>query len=213
MITVNQLAKLMPLTVSSKAKTQPALMVEFLNKAMAEFNINNSKREAAFLANLAVESTELTRFEENLNYSSKGLTDTWPRIFPPEIAIKYARKPVEIASRAYANRMGNGSEESREGWTYRGRGPIQLTGKANYIEFGKKFNVDLVNNPDLAASPELGLRIAASFFDARGCNILSDNINNFNLVVKKINGGDHGLADRRKYYQNALVILGALSNG
>jgi putative chitinase len=175
-----------------------------LVNALEEAQINNPARIAAFLAQLGHESSSFSRFIENLNYSADGLRATFPKYIKTAAeAAAYARKPEKIANRVYANRIGNGSESSGDGWKYRGRGPIQLTGKANYTQFtrdvGSKFGVDFVRNPDLVADPVWGFRAAAWYWNTRGLNALADR-GEFDEITYRINGGYKGKEDRDKRF-------------
>lgn len=202
-LTLAQLTKIMPNL--NKATAEEYL--PFINAAMLEFQINTPLRAAAWLAQLAHESGELKIFTENLNYSANGLKSTFKKYFSNDAkATQYARKPEQIANCVYANRNGNGNESSGDGWKYRGRSPIQLTGKENYTEYGKKLNVDLVNNPDLAAQPEVGFRIAGAFWDNRNLNSYADK-SDFKVITYRINGGYNHLDERTAYYKKALSVL------
>ena len=131
----------------------------------------------------------------------------WPRLFPNQtIANQYAHHPEQICNRAYGNRMGNGTESSGDGWKFRGRCPLQLTGHNNYLAAGTALGVDLVNNPDLALDPETGFRICVWFWTTRNINALAD-AGDFVGVVKAINGGTNGLAQREAFYNTALSVL------
>lgn len=216
-ISISQLnlSIIMRKTASSKAPVKSELLVEYLNSAMATQAINTPNRVAAFLANLAVESSELTLFEENLNYSAQGLMNTFnsKRIirFPTlEFATGFARQPQKIANYVYANRNGNGNEQSGDGWRYRGRGPIQLTGRSNYRDIGNDLSLDLEANPDQALAISTGILIAARFFNKKGCNHFADTVNDasFTRVCELINGGHKGLEERFQYWKKALQILG-----
>ena len=185
-----------------------------LAKAMAKYEINTPHRIAAFLAQLAVESGQLNRMEENLNYSAKGLMKTWPKRFPTlEKAEQYAKKPEKIANKVYADRLGNGNEASGDGWRYRGRGLIQLTGRANYRSTGKAIGVDLESDPDRATDPEIAAMVAAQFWQSRGLNELADDRNDdddntdFVKICKAVNGGTHGLKDRQTFWSTAKKVL------
>ena len=175
--------------------------------ACTEFEINTSLRLAAFAAQLAHESGDLTQWLENLNYSSSRLLTVWPTRFNSQVASEYAGNPVKIANRVYANRMGNGDESSGDGWRYRGRGPIQLTGRANYKAAGDALNLDLEDNPDQVATPEVGLRVAAWYWKDRGCNDLAD-ARNFREITRRINGGMNGYPGRLKKYKANMSLLG-----
>jgi putative chitinase len=205
MVTDDELRQIMPtLSASTSAQYTP-----FLQQAMNEFAINTYLREAAFLAQLAHESMELKAWQENLNYSAQGLLKTFPKYFKTaDLANAYARNPQKIANRVYANRMGNGDEASGDGWRYRGRGPIQLTGKNNYQAFGGTLNLDLVGNPDSVATPEVGFRVAAAYWASNKLNPLADQ-QKFQQISAIINGRDPaiGLDDRLKYYARAKQAL------
>ncbi len=180
----------------------------FISAAMVEFAINTPLRAAAFLAQIAVESNQLTAWTENLNYGASGLLATFPTHFTtPAEADSYARQPERIANRVYGGRMGNGPEESGDGWRYRGRGPIALTGHDNYQAYGAALGVDLVGDPDLAATPEIGFRVAGRYWSSNGCNELAD-AGDFIGVTRRVNGGLTGLASREAYYRVAKEALG-----
>ncbi|MEK7728076.1 MAG: glycoside hydrolase family 19 protein [candidate division KSB1 bacterium] len=179
-----------------------------LQSAMNEFAVNTPKREAAFLAQIAHESGELTIFAENLNYSANGLMATWPKRFPDlATAQKYERNPEKLANYVYASRVGNGNEASGDGWKFRGRGPIQITGRENYQKYGSRLNVDLINNADRAAAPEVGFRVAGLYWKENGLNELADS-EMFETITKRINGGLKGLEERKHYYARAKTVLG-----
>ncbi len=179
-----------------------------LQRAAEEFGINNHLREAAFLANLAVETGEFRLMVENLNYSAQGLLKVFKKYFTPAQAQSYARQPERIANRVYANRMGNGPESSGDGWKYRGRGVIQITGRDNYRRHGNAIGVDIEHDPDRAADPDVAFRIAGAFFKSNGCNQLADQ-QNFAGVCKAINGAfpPHGWIERQRYYNRSLQVL------
>jgi len=189
-----------------------------LNPALAWADISTPARQAAFLAQVAHESMGLKRFTENLNYSAPGLRKTFPRYFTDAEAEDYARQPERIANRAYANRLGNGDEESGDGWRYRGRGPIQLTGKGNYLSAGNDLDLDLVGNPDQVASSQVGFSVAAWFWLTGGnsldnprqpdCNEMAD-AGDFIQITKRINGALAGLKERQVYWARAQEALGA----
>ena len=204
MVTDDELRQIMPtLPAARRAELLPAMQ-----QAMNEFGINNKLREAAFLATLAVESGELRLMVENLNYSAQGLLRTFPKYFTPALANAYARQPEKIANRVYANRMGNGPEASGDGWRYRGRGVIQITGRDNYRRHGGAIGVDIENSPERAADPDVAFRIAGAFWQSNGCNPLADQ-QNFGRVSKIINGRfpPHGWPERQRYYAKAKQVL------
>lgn len=164
-----------------------------------QYLINNPYRMAHFLGQCHHESAGFLVREENLNYSLDALLRVFPRYFNTQNVAPYVRKPIEIASRVYADRMGNGSEESLEGWFYRGRGYIQLTGKNNYKAFAGKVPDNVVIHPELVAS-KYPLVSAAWFWSINSINTVADNgIDQQTIadVTKKVNGGYNGLADRQ----------------
>ena len=170
-------------------------------KAAASYFKLNKNRAAHFFAQCAHESGNFKAFSENLNYGAKGLRTTFGKYFQTEgIAKNYERQPQRIANRAYANRMGNGDEASGEGFAFRGRGPLQLTGKNNYQAFANYMKrPDIMDNPDLVAT-ELGFESALWFFDANKLwSICDQGINDAAILAltKRINGGTHGLDDRK----------------
>jgi putative chitinase len=175
----------------------------------AKFNITNNLRLAHFLAQCGHESGGFKAVSENLNYSAKGLQGTFGKYFPGNLADMYARQPEKIASRVYASRMGNGNEASREGWNYRGRGYIQLTGKSNYTAFTKFIGEDCIANPDLVAT-KYPLASAAFFFDSNKlwaiCDKGADDAA-VTAVTKRVNGGTIGLADRIKHFKEYYNLL------
>ncbi len=144
-----------------------------------------------------------------MNYNAKALRAVFGNYFPTdELAEDYARKPEKIANRVYANRMKNGDEESGDGWKYRGRGLIQLTGKENYTKCGGALKIDLVNKPDLLAQ-DANAAVAAAcwFWDSRKLNAYADQ-DDIRSVTKCINGGYNGLEDREQYLRRAKSVLG-----
>lgn len=204
MISDDALKQIMPgLSDGKRAALLPPLQA-----AMTEFGVNGPKREAAFLAQVAHESAELSRFGENLNYGASGLMLTWPKRFPDlATATRYERNPEKLANFVYASRIGNGDEASGDGWKFRGRGPIQITGRENYDKYGRLLNLDLVQDPDKAATPEVGFRVAGLYWKENGLNELAD-AEMFETITKRINGKLIGLDDRLKYYGRAKGVLG-----
>jgi putative chitinase len=172
-------------------------------KAAASYFKLNKNRAAHFFAQCAHESGNFKAFSENLNYGAKGLRGIFGKYFPTDaLARAYERQPAKIANRVYANRMGNGDEASGEGFAYKGRGPLQLTGKNNYRAFGKYIGreQEILDNPDLVAT-ELGFESALWFFDANKLwSICDQGINDAAILAltKRINGGTHGLDDRKQ---------------
>lgn len=203
MLTIDQLKQSLPRLKSDKA----VLYLDPLNQAMDSAEINTPLRISAFLANIAVESAELNIWVENPDYSAVQLTKFWPKLFPPDIATQYAHQPEKIANRAYANRMGNGDEKSGQGWLYRGRSPIQLTGKNNYRIYGDILGINLMSFPDLALVPENGLTIATAYWSKNHLNDPAD-AGDMKKICLIINGGYNGLNERLAYYNKIKKIFG-----
>ena len=208
-LTAEQLKTIMPRADAGK-------WLDALNAAMDERQINTPQRMAAFLAQIAHESGELTNLEEKLSYSAMRMCQVWPKRFPTqEAAAPYARNPQKLASRVYAGRLGNGDEASGDGWRYRGRGLIQLTGKSNYASCAKALGLDLVGNPDFLLDPKGAARSAAWFWQSHGLNELADHqlgeddTEDFTEITKRINGGTIGLEERIDYWQHGLQVLTA----
>ena len=180
-----------------------------LSNILPEYDIDTPKRVAAFMAQCGHESGGFTLMHENLNYSAKGLRGTFGKYFPnDEVAKLYERKPQMIANRVYGNRMGNGDEASGDGWYFRGRGIVQITGKNNYTKCSQSLfesNV-LVENPDFLLEAEYAIHSACWFWSAARLNELSD-IGDMKTMTKRINGGYIGLEDRINHYNHAIEIL------
>ena len=142
--------------------------------------------------------SNLKPISENLNYSAEGLVKTFKKYFPnPQLANAYARQPQKIANRVYASRMGNGNEASGEGWKFRGRGFIQITGKNNYTVLSKDTRVDFLSNPDLLLQESNSMISALWFWNVNKLNVLADK-DDVVSVTKRINGGTNGLDHRRQ---------------
>ena len=182
----------------SKAKELQSKYKTLLGK----HEINTSNRMAMFFAQLDHES-KLSPISENLNYSKEGLLKIFPKYFNDSSATNYARKPEKIANRVYANRMGNSTEESGDGWKYRGRGYIQLTGKSNYEALAKDKGIDCVNSPDLLLEEVNALISALWFWSKNNLNSYADKKDVLG-ATKRINGGTHGLAERQKKFDSYL---------
>jgi putative chitinase len=177
---------------------------------LPEFEINTPPRLAAWLAQMGHESGDLRELQENLNYSAKGLRGVFPKYFPTdEMALHYERKPQMIASRVYGGRMGNGPEETGEGFMYHGRGLIQITGKDNYGNCSMALFGDtrLIDDPDLLCQQDAAIRSACWFWNSRGLNTFADQ-GDILTITKRINGGTIGLDDRTNRYHRALHVLG-----
>lgn len=174
------------------------------------FDINTVARLSMFLAQCAHESAGFTRLVENLNYRPATLMRVWPKRFPNiEAARKYAHAPEKLANYVYANRadLGNGDEASGDGWRFRGRGLIQITGRSNYEACGLALGVDLLTSPDILATDRYAALSAGWFWHRRGLNYLAD-AGEFETVTRRINGGTTGLADRRLRWERARDALG-----
>lgn len=174
------------------------ILVNLFDNILNPAGINTKERICMFLTQCGHESAGFTVYNENLNYSAKGLRGIFGKYFPTNaLANQYARQPEKIANKVYANRMGNGPESSGEGWKYRGRGMIQLTGKSNYKEFSKYSGIDAVNNPDIVSKDFIiAIKSAIWFWDKNNLNKYCDN-NDFIGLTKKINGGTNDLEDRQ----------------
>lgn len=175
-----------------------------------KFNITTPLRLAHFLAQCGHESGGFRAVQENLNYSAKGLTGTFRKYFINEAAAApYAKNPQKIASKVYGGRMGNGPESTGDGYKFRGRGYIQLTGRDNYTRFAKFIGEDTVNNPDLVAT-KYPLASAAFFFDSNKLWSICDrgaDTATVTAVTKRVNGGTIGLPDRIKHFQEYYHLL------
>jgi putative chitinase len=180
-----------------------------LNATFERFDIMNPLRQAAFIAQCGHECGNFKTLEENLFYKAETLMKLWPKRFPTlEFANQYAKNPKKIANMVYANRMGNRDEASGDGYRFRGRGCIQLTGHANYYHAGKALGEDFVMQPELVATPMYAALSAGFFWNTQKLNALADN-QDMKMMTKKINGGFIGLADREKHYSHALAVLTA----
>lgn len=218
-LTLDQLTKMLGNPATASTWLGP------LNEAAVEFEINTPLRLAAWLANLCEESGMFTRLVENLNYSAQGLANTWPSRYsttgkagggPNDLALKLQHDQPAIANATYGDRGGNRGTSTSDGWNYRGRTPIQLTGLANYTKYGKELNIDLVNNPDQAVNPAIGARVAGCYWKDNNINQYADK-GDFDGCVDMINlgrktqtiGDGLGYGDRLNYYNKFKPILGA----
>jgi putative chitinase len=194
------------------ARSVAGVWCEPLNEACRRHEITTAPRLCAFLAQIGHESAGLSRLVEGLNYSADGLRRVWPSRFDAATAEKYARKPVEIANKVYAGRMGNGPAESGDGYRFRGRGPIQVTGRANYEAMSElvrkrfKDSPDFVENPDALLDPRWGSAAAAAYWYDHALNELAD-AGEFDRITRRINGGSMGSEDRRSRYERAKRAL------
>lgn len=171
-----------------------------------KYKINTPLRLAHFLAQCHHESNGFRVVEENLNYRAAGLLRVFPKYFDLQTAEEYAHNKVAIASRVYANRMGNGNEASQDGWKYRGRGYIQLTGKDNYAALNDQLPGDILKNPDLVAT-RYPMLSAAWFWDHNKINAVIDNDASVYDVTRKVNGGLNGIEDRMQLFEHYSDIL------
>jgi putative chitinase len=181
--------------------------VDALNETFEKFGINTVRQQGAFIGQCSHECGNFKTLEENLNYRAATLMKLWPKRFPTlEVANQYAGNPKKIANMVYASRMGNRDESSGDGFRFRGRGAIQLTGHAGYFHAGKALDVDFVMHPDLVSTPKYAALTAGWFWSTHGCNQLAENADWVGLT-KKINGGTIGLEDRIKHIQQAISVL------
>lgn len=187
----------------------PDSVISQITEISEKFNITTNLRLAHFLAQCAHESGGFKSVQENLNYSASGLKKIFPKYFPDTLSESYARQPEKIASRVYGGRMGNGDETTREGYKFRGRGYIQLTGKNNYTLFSQFIGEDTVSNPDLV-STKYPLASAAFFFNNNKLWTICDKgsaDDNVTEVTKRVNGGTIGLSDRIKHFKHFYELL------
>ena len=188
----------------------PDSVITMLPETMQKFELNTSLRLAHFLAQAGHESGGFKAVNENLNYGAKGLLGIFKKYFPTEAkAVLYERKPEKIANLVYGGRMGNGPEATGDGYKFRGRGYIQLTGRDNYTAFSKAINEDLTANPDLVAT-KYPLLSAAWFFHKNGLHKIADGGATdavVTSVTKRVNGGTIGLADRIKHFKEYYELL------
>ena len=209
MFTKDTLFKIFP--DAAKSKLDMDALADKLNHVFHDSghpaNMYTLERRASFLAQLAHESGQFTLNKENLNYSAAGLQKTFKKYFPTlELANEYAKNPVKIASRVYASRMGNGDEASGDGFKFRGRGFLQITGKDNYTKCGVFLNVDLIANPDYLLTSAGAIDSALWFWKLHSLNSYADHddIKGQTLVI---NGGYNGLDERVAFYNKAKTIL------
>ena len=206
MVTIELLTAMCPKTKRSILEG----FVEPLNTVAEYYEMfENPRRVAGFLAQIAHESGGFNAVVENLNYSAKGLMGTFKKYFPTEeLAKQYERKPEMIANRVYANRMKNGDEYSGDGFRFRGRGLIQLTGRDNYTRFAEALDMSLEDTVRYLETPNGAVASAGWFWDNNKLNQFCDK-DDFVTLTKRINGGTIGLEDRKHHYHIALQSLGA----
>jgi len=204
MVTIELLTAMCP-------KTRRSILegfVEPLNTVAEYYEMfENPRRVAGFLAQIAHESGGFNAVVENLNYSAKGLMGTFKKYFPnEELAKQYERKPEMIANRVYASRMGNGNEASGDGYKFRGRGAIQLTGCSNYTAFAKDVGKTIDETIVYLETLEGAIESACWFWKKNGLNEIADK-KDITLMTKRINGGTIGLEDRKKHWEKNLQVL------
>jgi len=216
-LTEEQLKAIMP-NISANVKANAnfagytvASIVDVINKYAPQFGIDTKLRMQHFLAQIALECGEFKHTVENLNYSANGLLSVFKKYFNTTTANAYARKPEKIGNRVYADRLGNGSEASGDGFKFRGRGCIQITGKSNYKAYndylkGTGVNVDLFANPDLLCKPVGAIKSAMWFWWKNNLNKYADQ-DSVVLVTRHINGGTNGLTERTNYLKKAKSII------
>lgn len=200
-LTAEKLAKILEISTSSAGAWMP-----HLDATMTKYAINSRLRIAAWIAQVGHESARLKTKEENLNYSAEGLLSTFPSYFDSKTASEYARQPEKIANRAYANRLGNKNEASGDGWKFRGRGLIQVTGMENYQQCSKALGINLLDNPDALLDDANAAMSAGWFWGAKGLNNYADR-KDFDTTTRRINPAMKGKADRDAIYQRALKVL------
>jgi putative chitinase len=188
----------------------PDSVIAQLPSVISTYKIDTALRLAHFLAQTGHESAQFKAVSENLNYGAKGLRGIFGKYFPTDaLAAAYERKPEKIANKVYASRMGNGDEASGDGYKYRGRGYIQLTGKDNYKAFDATVPEDITANPDLVAT-QYPLLSAAWFWNKNGLNAIADkgaDDATVTSVTKRVNGGTIGLPDRIKHFKEYYTLL------
>jgi putative chitinase len=198
-----------PLNIEKLKGHIPDAVIAQIPETAKKFNITNNLRLAHFLSQCGHESGGFKAVSENLNYSADGLKKIFGKYFPGTLAESYARQPEKIAARVYGGRMGNGDETTKEGFKFRGRGYIQLTGKSNYTNFTKFIGEDCISNPDLVAT-KYPLASAAFFFDSNKlwsiCDKGADDAT-VTAVTKRVNGGTIGLPDRIKHFKEYYNLL------
>ncbi|WP_440468067.1 glycoside hydrolase family 19 protein [Pseudomonas sp. YH-1] len=201
------------LLILPNARPVAGVFLPVLDTAMADFGIDTLPRIAAFIAQVGHESAQLTRCVESLTYSAQRLAMVWPRRFrsadgsPTALAREVAYQPERIANLVYAGRNGNGDEASGDGWRFRGRGLLQVTGRSNYRAVGEGLAQPFVARPQLLAEPRWACRTAAWWWQRNGLNELADGAR-FEDITRRINGGLNGLEDRARVWRRALEVLG-----
>lgn len=203
----------------------PRPWLEVMAAELPDWDINTPHEVASFVAQVSHESNDLTHLEENLNYSAGRLAQVWARFarnpnavssqrIPNDLAYRYEHHPEALANYIYSSvtsvgrRLGNGDERSGDGWRFHGRGPIQITGRNNYEEYGLWMGVDLVASPELLLTPQIGMLSAIWYWRTHNLDVLDDD-EDVRLETRRINGGETGLAHRQAIFDRALKILEA----
>lgn len=203
-LTAAKLDQILP-NVYGTASLEPYIAP--LNKVIKEYNLDTKERVAAFIAQIGHESGEFQTVRENLNYSAQGLRNTFPKYYGSVKAAQgHARQPAKIASYVYQNRMGNGPEATGDGWKFRGRGLIQITGRNNYTALAKFLGKSIDETIAYLETPEGAVVSAAWFWKANNLRDLESR-NEFVMLTRKINGGTNGLEHRKLLYERAMAIL------
>ena len=201
-ITADQLSKIIP------ANKAPGPLAEALNKAFAKYDINTVNRAAGFIAQCGHESAGFTILKENLNYKAESLLKVFPKYFKTlSEAQGFEKNPEKIANRIYGGRMGNGVEATGEGYKFRGRGAIQLTGKENYTKFATSIGKSVDEAIAYVETLDGAIESACWFWKTNGLNAICDS-NDIVTMTKRINGGTIGLEDRKHHYEIAQAVLG-----
>ena len=181
--------------------------VDPLDETFQKFNILTPRQQGAFIGQCGHECGNFKVLEENLNYRAATLMKLWPKRFPTqEVANSYEKNPKKIANMVYSSRMGNRDEASGDGYRFRGRGCIQLTGHSNYYHAGQACGVDFVMSPDLVGTPKYAAITAGWFWSTHNCNTLAEN-QDWIALTKKINGGTIGLKERIEHTEKAISVL------
>jgi putative chitinase len=200
-LTLEQLKQCLPHSKNTQELLEALLVV------LPKYEINSVERIAAFLAQCGHESVDFTVLRENLNYGAAGLKSTFGKYFKSDdVALAYQRKPEKIANRVYANRMGNGTEESGDGYKYRGRGAIQLTGHDNYAAFAVSVAKSIEETVTYCETLEGAIESACWFWTKNHCNVPADS-KDMLALTKKINGGTIGLEERTSHFNRNLQVL------
>lgn len=199
---IDILQKLVPSSKNTIAQHFP-----YLEKSAVEFGFDSPKQLMCIIPNIIVETMGFQRMVENLNYSDKGLQRTFKMYFKDEKqAMSYAKRPEKIANYVYANRNGNGNEKSGDGWKFRGRAALHITGKNNYQMVGDVLGLDLIKTPELLEKPEVAYRAAGVFWKVNKLDVLAEKLE-FTQIVNRITGGYNGLEERKSYYLKLLTLI------